>query len=266
MPESHDPTFADVFAGDLFTGMAIQQPDTEPVALDPDQVFADTADPVGSHVNSGKHEPRFDGDTSELSPEVCWALQELVATPHVSEKSKKKHWAAVLQYEDLLRARLSELGLFLEINHEYRYAFTRQGGDPSPHSRTILRAKTLSLAASTLALHLYHQYVMSPDDPVVETTDMVDHMMGYKQADDTDEAAFQKKIKAAISALDDAAIIKPVKGTERYVIYVVITSILTAEQVEALDLRYKAIAAGEISRVTDTDAPTNTETGEDDND
>jgi hypothetical protein len=73
---------------------------------------------------------------------------------------------------------------------------------------------------------------MSPDDPVVETADMLDHMLAYKRADDTDEAGFHKKVKAAINALDAATIIKPIKGTGRYIIYGVITSILTAEQVK----------------------------------
>jgi hypothetical protein len=59
---------------------------------------------------------------------------------------------------------------------------------------------------------------MSPDDPVVETADMLDHMLAYKRADDTDEAGFHKKVKAAINALDAATIIKPIKGTGRYII------------------------------------------------
>src|SRR5262249_52927804 len=90
-------------------------------------------------------------------------------------------------------------------------------------------------------------------DPVVETGDMIDHMMAYKRVDDTDEAGFQKKVRTAIKALDDAAIIKPVKGTSRYIIYGVITSILTAEQVEALRERYQAIARGEAPDGAATD-------------
>jgi hypothetical protein len=40
-----------------------------------------------------------------------------------------------------------------------------------------------------------------------------------------------------------------VTGTSRYVIYGVITAILSAERVEALDARYKAIAAGGTAAV-----------------
>jgi hypothetical protein len=171
-------------------------------------------------------------------------LQELVAAPHISEDKSKKHWPVLLQFEDILRSRLSELGLILEINRDRGYAFTRQAEDPSPHSRVLLRIRTLSLTASTLALYLYNQYLVAPDEPVVETSDMVEHMLGYKPANDTDEAAFEKKIHAAIRLLDEAAIIKPVIGTNRYVIHGVITAILTGERVEALEARYRALADG----------------------
>jgi hypothetical protein len=213
MTRPADPPFEDIFGDGLLADVGT----TEPAPLDPAEIFADTPGvAVGAHVDSGSRRARFDGDASELPPEACWALQELVAAPHISDRTNR-HWPVVLQYEDQLRSRLSELGLVLEVNREHRYAFTRQADDPSPHSRAILRTRTLSLAASALALYLYQLYVTSPDDPVVETADML------------------------------AAIIKPVKGTSRYIIYGVITSILTAEQVGALRDKYVAIARGETA-------------------
>jgi len=239
--------FTAVFA-DLFTDAT--GPVDDELNLDLAEVFASSA-ALGTNVDTGERVARFDGDTSQLPPEVCWTLQELVAAPHVSEKSRR-HWAVVLQYEDVLHSRLAELGLILELSHEHRYAFTRQADDPSPYSRAILRTKTLSLAASALALYLYQLYLVSPDEPVVETADMIDHMLAYKPASDTDEAAFQRKVRTAIGALDDAGIIKPVKGTDRYLVNSVIASILTADRIQTLDQRYRAIARGEV--IDDTDA------------
>jgi hypothetical protein len=259
MPEPGQPSFSEVFDDALFADPAPGGAG-DVVRFDPAEVFA-AADgaSVGAIVDGRDWQPRFNGDTSELPAEVCWALQELVAAPHVSAKSGK-NWPVVLQYERELRSRLSELGLALEINREHKYAFTRQADDPSPRSRVILRTRTLSLAASALALYLYSQYVVSPDDPVVDTADMIDHMMAYKRPDDTDEAEFQRRVRSAIKALDEAWIIKPVKGTSRYVIYGVITAILTAEQVTVLEERYRAIARGEAP-AADDDA---VEPGEDD--
>ncbi|WP_298176982.1 DUF4194 domain-containing protein [Saccharomonospora sp.] len=249
MPDT--PVFADIFGDALFD----DTPSTHR-ELDPAEVFDHTDHAtVGSQVPADR-KPRFPGDTSQLPPEACWALQELVAAPHITDKSKK-HWPVVVQYETELRSRLSELGLVLELNHEHRFAFTRQAEDPSPHSRNILRTKTLSLGASALALYLYQRYLAAPDNPVVETDDMIDHMLAYKRPDDTDEATFHKRILSAIKSLDDAAIIKPIKGTDRYLIHSVITSILTADRVEALHDRYRALARGENSRdaLADTEEP-----------
>lgn len=229
-------SFTSVFADDL------AEPDE--ASLDPSSIFADDDEtPGGSHVDHGQRTARFEGDTSELPPQVCWALQELVAAPHVTEKSK--HWPIVEQYEAVLRSRLAELGLLLELNRDHRYAFTRQAEDPSPNSRVILRSKTLSLAASTLLLYLYTQYILSPDDPIVDRADMVEHMLAYKPANDTDEVEFRKKINTAIRSLEELSIIKPVRGNaDRFTVYGVVTAILTADQVTALDDRYRAIAAG----------------------
>jgi hypothetical protein len=253
------PVFQDVFDGSLFSTTAVR---TGPAGLDEvgfADVFASAGAPAGPGAPLGARAPRFDGDVGQLPAEACWALQELVAAPHVTLRSKK-HWAAVLTHEEVLRERLSELGLVLEINREHGYAFTRQGGDPSPHARTILRARTLSLAASTLALYLYNQYVTAVGDPVVETGDMLDHMLGYKRQEDTNEAQFERAVRAAIKQLEDAAIIRPVGGTTRYLIYGVITSILSADRVDALGARYKALSASgadgaEESEDQDEDEP-----------
>ncbi|MFC5752586.1 DUF4194 domain-containing protein [Actinomadura rugatobispora] len=259
-----DPSFAAIFDEEALTGPHTPGRTASAVISEDTlaKVFEEDDDrTAGTLVEGPARPPRFDGDTGELPAEACWALQALVAAPHVSEQSRKA-WAAVVQYADQLRVRLSELGLVLEINREHGYAFTRQGGDPSPHGRAILRTKTLSLAASALCLYLYNQYVLAPDAPVVETTDMVDHMLAYRRKNDTDDAAFDKKTRTAIKTLEDAAIIKPIKGTGRYVIYGVITSILTAERVEALSDRYRAIADGTLQHADEGDTAGVDERGE----
>lgn len=214
-------------------------------SLDPREVFDDAAgtSPVGSRIDDGARAPRFEGDTSELPDEVCWTLQELVAAPFVSEESKG-HWPVLVQYEEVLRSRLSELGMLLVMDHERRHAFTRQADDPSPAARRILRSRTLGLAASTLALYLWTEYAAAPETAVVERADMIDHMMSYQRAGDTDDAAFVDRVDAAIRTLLDAAVIRRIKDTDRYVIHGVIASMLTADQVEDLTARYLAVAGG----------------------
>ncbi len=177
-------SFAEVFGSD---GTVRAQPTAGPGdRVDLAALVAAAGQGVGARIDSTEVRARFDGDTGQLPAEVCWALQTLVAAPHVSEDNKK-HWAVVLQHEALLRSRLSELNLILEINLEHGYAFTRQAEDPSPHVRTILRPRPLNLLASALTLYLYNQYVVAPEDPVVEQSDIIDHLMGFMPEGVTDE-------------------------------------------------------------------------------
>jgi hypothetical protein len=257
MSNSVHPSFDEVFDEALFPNDAGRVSMLTPGEME--EALATTDDHHIGQVTVPGFGPRFDGDTSELPPEACWTLQELITAPHVRDESRKC-WAALLQHEEILRSRLSELGLVLEVNRERGYAFTRQANDPSAHSRTLLRAKTLTLAASALTLYLYNQYLFAPDDPVVETSDMIDHLLNYKPADDTDEARFTDRARRAIQSLADAHVIKSIPGTERYVIYGVITSLLSAERVDALRARYQAIAYGTVEdgpppETTDDDTP-----------
>lgn len=245
MSDPDVPSFEEVFDGSL---IGRSQVATGPAGLedvDFAAVFAVAGEAAGAGVAVGERRPRFDGDVGQLPAEACWALQALVAAPHVAVKATK-HWAALLKYEEVLRSRLSELGLVLEINLEHGYAFTRQGGDPSPHARTLLAARRLSLAASTLALYLYNQYVALPDDPVVEKSDIHDHMLSYKRDADTNLGRMTDAVEAAIKQLEKASVIRAVPGTSRYLVSGVITSILTAERVEALTARYQALADGGV--------------------
>ena len=238
MRDDGRPPFEEVFGDGLLP--AGQAP---AVPLDPAALARIGGGRVGA-VTAPAAGPRFEGDTSELPAEACWALQELMAAPHVLEQSRG-NWAALLKHEDRLRSRLSEQGLLLEVNRDLGYAFTVQASDPSPRSRTLLRARTLSLAASALALWLYNQFLIAPDDPVVEESDMIDHLLGYKPPADTDEAGFAKRARAAIRSLEEAHhLIRAIPGTSRYLVYPVITSVLSAERVAVLTARYRELAAG----------------------
>lgn len=240
MSEAAQPSFEAVF-GETFVSGRVAHSGLTPADLE--EALAAADDRHVGQVTAPGCGPRFDGDTSQLPAEACWTLQELITAPHIREESRK-YWSVVLEHEDVLRSRLSELGLILEINREHGYAFTRQASETSAYSRTLLRARTLTLAASALALYLYNQYLITPEDPVVETCDMIDHLLGYKPPDDTDEARFTDRARKAIQSLADLHVIKPIPGTERYLIYGVITSLLSAERLAALDARYRAIASG----------------------
>ncbi|GAA4396953.1 DUF4194 domain-containing protein [Tsukamurella soli] len=207
--------------------------------------FRDDGVPFGTSAGrAADTAPRFDGDTSRLPNPVCYALQELIAAPHVSARSR--NWAAIEANEEILRSRLSELNLILEINHDTRHAFTRQVSESDPRQRNLLRAQSLSLAASVLALFLRLRHLSSPDETcVVERAEMIDHLVSFRPARDTDEAGFIRKAEAAINQLETRRLIRQVGTTDRYAVHGVIASLLTPEQVDAYTAAYRDLAGAD---------------------
>ncbi|CAM2931191.1 MULTISPECIES: DUF4194 domain-containing protein [Williamsia] len=209
----------------------------------------DGSEPVGT-ISEARIDARFDGDTSALPAPVCYALQELVAAAHVSARSR--NWKTIEVHEEIIRSRLSELNLQLEINREHKYAFTRQVSENDPRQRNILRAQTLTLAASVLALFLRQKYLTSADESVVtERGEIIDHMLTYKPVSDTDEAGFIKRIDAAINQLESRKIIRALPGTDRFVVHGVIASLLGPEQVAAYTEAYRRLAGEHTEEGTD---------------
>lgn len=189
--------------------------------------------------------PRFDGDTSQLPNSLCYALQELIAAPHVSGQSK--NWAVIEANEETLSSRLSELNLLLEINRDSRHAFTRQVSESDPRQRNLLRAQSLSLAASVLTLFLRVKHLSSPDEVcVVDREEMADHLSSFRPARDTDEAGFAKKTDAAINQLEARRLIRQVGSTHRYAVHSVIASLLTPDQVDAYTAAYRDLSGADL--------------------
>ncbi|ETD34369.1 DUF4194 domain-containing protein [Williamsia sp. D3] len=221
---------------------------TEP-SVDLSHFAFDGSEPVGT-ISEARIDARFDGDTSALPAPVCYALQELVAAAHVSARSR--NWKTIEVHEEIIRSRLSELNLQLEINREHKYAFTRQVSENDPRQRNILRAQTLTLAASVLALFLRQKYLTSADESVVtERGEIIDHMLTYKPVSDTDEAGFIKRIDAAINQLESRKIIRALPGTDRFVVHGVIASLLGPEQVAAYTEAYRRLAGEHTEEGTD---------------
>lgn len=221
------------------------------ISVDLSHFNFDGSDPLGEIVSDDSELPlRFDGDTSALPASICYALQELITAAHVSSKSR--NWRVIEISEEIIRSRLSELNLQLEINHEHKYAFTRQVFDPDPRQRNILRTQTLTLAASVLAMFLRQKFLTTIDNSaVVERSEIIDHMLTYKSVRDTDEAGFIKRIDAAINALENRKVIRIVPGTNRYLIHGVIASLLTPEQVAAYTQAYRKLSGEHIEDGTD---------------
>ena len=173
------------------------------------------------------------------------ALCKLLSGPYLEVDSP--HWPALLRDEGTIRARLADLFLELVIDRERKVAFSRQADTGELDTPILQRTSTLSFLDSVMVLNLRQRLVDADgldQRAVVEQDALLEDMEVFASAGDA--VATRKRIGASIEKLKKANLLQPIRGTEgRYEIAPVLRLLFTAEDVQALSARYRALAAGE---------------------
>lgn len=195
--------------------------------------------------------PLYAGDTGTLPMDTRLALCKLLSGPYLEVDSP--HWPALLRDEATIRARLSDLFLELVIDRERKVAFSRQADTGDLETPTLQRTSTLSFLDSVMVLNLRQRLVDADgldQRAVVEQDALFEDMEVF--ASTGDAVATRKRIGASIEKLKKANLLQPIRGTEgRYEIAPILRLLFTADDVQALSARYRALAAGDS--VSDTE-------------
>lgn len=132
------------------------------------------------------------------------ALVTLLTSRFITRTRHPDAWRGLLDHEEEIRARLDELFLRLELDHDHEVAFKRQNGeDEAPV--LLRREKPLSRDASLLLVLLRqeHAYTDALDEPVTVTRDHIAEFLARFQGDTAhDEVKVERRIRAAITALE----------------------------------------------------------------
>ncbi|GAA3320956.1 DUF4194 domain-containing protein [Arthrobacter ramosus] len=141
----------------------------------------------------------FPGDTGVLPMKVRQALVRLLKGPYVDGDRDEKLWTTLLDNQVILRSRLSELFLNLQLDHERKIAVLRPvdpeavGG--SARSSILRQQRALSRVETIVLLRLrllLDRHVTAQTDPVItreEIAELVAHYQPSGQQDalrDTD--------------------------------------------------------------------------------
>ncbi|ODU31370.1 MAG: hypothetical protein ABS97_20155 [Lysobacteraceae bacterium SCN 69-320] len=189
--------------------------------------------------------PLYAGDCGNLPMDTRQALCKLLSGPYLEVDSP--HWPALLRDEGTIRARLADLFLELVIDRERKVAFSRQADTGELDTPILQRTSTLSFLDSVMVLNLRQRLVDADgldQRAVVEQDALLEDMEVFASAGDA--VATRKRIGASIEKLKKANLLQPIRGTEgRYEIAPVLRLPFTAEDVQALSARYRALAAGE---------------------
>lgn len=150
----------------------------------------------------------FPGDTGVLSMKVRQALVKLLKGPYVDGGRDEKLWTTLLDNQLILRSRLSELFLTLQLDHERKIAVLRPvdpeavgGGTRSSilrQQRALSRVETIVLLRLRLLLD---RHVTAQTDPTITREEITDLVAHYQPAGHQDALRDSDVVTRAITKL-----------------------------------------------------------------
>ncbi|WP_441005508.1 DUF4194 domain-containing protein [Arthrobacter sp. PsM3] len=180
----------------------------EPVGAEPAQhIHADpfAVTPRDTFVDGAA---LFPGDTGVLPMKVRQALVKLLKGPYIDGGRDEKLWTTLLDNQLILRSRLSELFLTLQLDHERKVAVLRPV-DPEAigagtrssilrQQRALSRVETIVLLRLRLLLD---RHVTAQTDPTITREEIAELVAHYQPAGQQDALRDSDVVNRAITKL-----------------------------------------------------------------
>jgi len=150
----------------------------------------------------------FPGDTGVLPMKVRQALVKLLKGPYIDGGRDEKLWTTLLDNQLILRSRLSELFLTLQLDHERKVAVLRPvdpeaiGG--STRSSILRQQRALSRVETIVLLRLrllLDRHVTAQTDPTITREEIAELVAHYQPAGQQDALRDSDVVTRAITKL-----------------------------------------------------------------
>lgn len=174
----------------------------------------------------------FDGDTGDAPSDARTVITYLVRNRVLTGRDEPDLWDLLLVHEQTVLRHFHNMFVDLSINRVLRVAYKQQL-EPAgvPHNK-VVRAVTMTLEASVLALYARERVAMAaPGEAVViKRADARSQMEPYWPAQVHNKAAKDKKLNAALDALSNQDLLVKV-GDDRWEVSPAISLVLTAQAI-----------------------------------
>ena len=150
----------------------------------------------------------FPGDTGVLPMKVRQALVKLLKGPYIDGGRDEKLWTTLLDNQLILRSRLSELFLTLQLDHERKVAVLRPvdpeaiGG--STRSSILRQQRALSRVETIVLLRLrllLDRHVTAQTDPTITREEIAELVAHYQPSGQQDALRDSDVVTRAITKL-----------------------------------------------------------------
>lgn len=202
-----------------------------------DEVFAPT-EAVPSE------EGLWPGDCGTLPLNARRALLQLLRGPMVTASRHGELWAAIALNRPLIESALANLFLTLVVSETEGIAFVRDAPAIDDRIPTAVRKQKLTFVDTILLLTLRRLLLLEGNGRAfVSKREVFDQLSAYRTATALDEAGFLKKLEASWSKFVKAVIVLPTEDEGRFEVSPVLALIFNAEEIEAVQAEYQALAA-----------------------
>jgi len=247
------------------------------------------ADSDGAHVRSDPFTvtPRdtfvdgaalFPGDTGVLPMKVRQALVKLLKGPYIDGGRDERLWTTLLDNQLILRSRLSELFLTLQLDHERKVAVLRPvdpeaiGG--STRSSILRQQRALSRVETIVLLRLrllLDRHVTAQTDPTITREEIAELVAHYQPTGQQDALRDADVVNRAITKLLARQLLLATGLDEVYTISNALPLALPFENIGDIPAQIEALVAASTDQSgteplleLDTDTSANAEDDPDD--
>ncbi|MDJ0378232.1 DUF4194 domain-containing protein [Cryobacterium sp. PH31-L1] len=183
----------------------------------------------------------FEGDEGGLSVEQRRTLVLLLKHRYISAALQPAEWQTLLASQSLLKSRLNDVFLDLEVDLHYEVAFKRQavaeGGERFPtllHDVAYTREETILLVL--LRQRFRSERAGGQEIVLVDRENLVENVAHFRPDYATDLSGDARRASAAVDSLAKARVLLKTSDPDRFRVSAVIEVLLSVERLgELLD-------------------------------
>lgn len=192
----------------------------------------------------------FPGDTGVLPMKVRQALVRLLKGPYIDGGRDEKLWTTLLDNQVILRSRLSELFLNMQLDHERKIAVLRPvdpeaiGG--STRSSILRQQRALSRVETIVLLRLrllLDRHVTAQTDPVITREEIAELVAHYQPSGQQDALRDADVVNRTITKLLARQLLLPTGIEDTFAISKALPLALPFENIGDIPAQIEALVA-----------------------
>lgn len=188
----------------------------------------------------------FAGDTGRLPLKLRQALIRLLRGPYIDGNSTDKVFGTIVDHQEILRSRLSELFLVLVIDEDRKIALLRPAGVEEPHTTALQRQREMTREETLLLLRMrlvQDRHAGTGNEAVVSRAEIIEVLEQYLDPDQRDAKSVEDLADQNIRKLvNERRLLLPTELDDVYVISAALPLALPYENIGDIITAMEALA------------------------